>query len=615
MPRSRALRLTIAVIGVLLLTAARPGVASATATAPALDSQQTSPFDDQTLAVAPPQLSLVFTTALTAPPAVVVQTVQATGNLPLAGVGQPQRGDDAQTWYVPLPALAAGKYHVAWTAGSGSGSYSFTVGTADAAGATSSTVAGAATAGATTTTPTAGTTADSPTSTSVSTPETARAVNVVARWGSYLTIAALVGGLILIAVTWAEGVEYVLTVRYLRVTWGLSLAFTALQIACTRAVFTNESLGSSLVPTAWNDLTDTTPGLALLARFALLLASGWVVFGPERVVDEATQIPALLPPVLAVVTFGFTRAAGGLDPILVPAGAIHGLAFAAWFGGLVMLWRVVLAGSGQQDLVDAVRGFGRIAGPALIAIALSGLLLTAKLVGGASELLGSGYGRLLLLKALAVAAMTYAGMVNRQTVQHKLAQAQVLPGRAAQRLRRALGTELVAGIVVLGLTGWMVGSHPAGLHETSVVRHVKPTSITPIGNDNFKVELGIGPAKVGTNDLTITVLQPVQGLVDLKIRLDPIDAYVASVVVNVTPTLDGKGQMIVTGVPLDAAGQWRVTADGNNTKGALGQAQATILIGAADRSTSSTVAGGTSAPSTVPVTDTTQFVGTATTGG
>jgi hypothetical protein len=210
--------------------------------------------------------------------------------------------------------------------------------------------------------------------------------------------------------------------------------------------------------------------------------------------------------------------------------------------------------------------------------------------------------------------MTYAGMVNRQTVQHKLAHAQVLPGRAAHRLRRALGTELVAGIVVLGLTGWMVGSPPAGLHESTVVRHVKPTSITPIGNDNFKIELGIGPAKAGSNDLTITVLQPVQGLVDLKIRLDPIDAYVASVVVNVYPTLTGKGQMIVTGVPLDAAGQWRVTADGNNTKGALGQAQATILIGAADGSTSPTVAGATT-PSTVPVTDTTEFVGAATTGG
>ena len=65
----------------------------------------------------------------------------------------------------------------------------------------------------------------------------------------------------------------------------------------------------------------------------------------------------------------------------------------------MLLWRVVLAGSGEQDLVDAVRGFGRIATPALLAILLCGCVLTAKLVGGASELLGSGYGRLLLLKA------------------------------------------------------------------------------------------------------------------------------------------------------------------------------------------------------------------------
>ena len=37
---------------------------------------------------------------------------------------------------------------------------------------------------------------------------------------------------------------------------------------------------------------------------------------------------------------------------------------AVWFGGLILLARVVLAGPGEEDLVHAVRGFARISTPA-----------------------------------------------------------------------------------------------------------------------------------------------------------------------------------------------------------------------------------------------------------
>ena len=45
------------------------------------------------------------------------------------------------------------------------------------------------------------------------------------------------------------------------------------------------------------------------------------------------------------------------------AGIVHALAMAVWFGGVVLLARVVLAGPGEEDLVHAVRGFGRISRP------------------------------------------------------------------------------------------------------------------------------------------------------------------------------------------------------------------------------------------------------------
>ena len=87
---------------------------------------------------------------------------------------------------------------------------------------------------------------------------------------------------------------------------------------------TNESLGSSLSPASWGDLTDNAAGYGRCwPDSCSCWRRGWVIAGPERAVDEATQIPALLPAVLAVATFGFTRAADGLDLFITPAGVIH----------------------------------------------------------------------------------------------------------------------------------------------------------------------------------------------------------------------------------------------------------------------------------------------------
>ncbi|MEZ5256550.1 MAG: hypothetical protein R2705_06580 [Ilumatobacteraceae bacterium] len=76
----------------------------------------------------------------------------------------------------------------------------------------------------------------------------------------------------------------------------------------------------------------------------LVLATAWSVFGPGA---SSTRRPRslLLAPLLAVGTFGFTRASDGFDLLVTPATFVHVIAFAAWFGGLALLWRVTLAGS------------------------------------------------------------------------------------------------------------------------------------------------------------------------------------------------------------------------------------------------------------------------------
>lgn len=554
------------------------GVAPRLAFAQAQLGDGTSPAEGET--VQPPEpsdLILVFTEPLEAAPRVVLQS-SANTTIPLGEVG---RGDDDQTWIASITsALVADTYQVTWTAGESTGTYQFTV----AASGTTTTPAGTGTTGAGTETTLAGSGTTDPDVSSTE-PDAgegdgtggtagedtglAGSLGVLARWISYISLGAFTGALLLIVVAWPEGVEYVLTARYLRVSWLVALISTAVLVACTRAEETGESLGSSLSPSSWTDLTDNRSGVALLARLVLIAACGWVAFRPERIIDSATQIPAAAAPVLAIVTMGFSRQGeSSLGFLGVPAGIVHAAGYAAWFGGIALLARVVLAGPGEMDLVHALRGFSRIAAPALIAVVASGALQTARLVGGASNLLTTGYGRLLLLKTLAVAAMAYIGTINRHTVATRLARLDHLPARAAMRLKRAVGSELAAGVVVLGLSAWMMGSTPAGLTE-STSDSVSPTEEVPMTAAGVTVSVGIGPATVGLNTVTIEVEQPPVGLVEMQVQLDPAGGDAPSIVIDVTPTLTGKGTLVVDDVPFEVGGQWLVTVTSSGTNGSL----------------------------------------------
>ena len=219
---------------------------------------------------------------------------------------------------------------------------------------------------------------------------------------STLGLAVLFGSLVLIVAAWPEGPEYILAVRFLRSVWLLTLVGTLLYVVALSAAVHGESFGSGLNPAGWLDLLDAGwPGRAALARLVLVVACVWVVLRPERVIDPTTQLPALAIPTLAVVTLGLTRTGGDLAILGVIAGIAHALAMAVWVGGVVLLARVVLAGPGEEDLVHAVRGFGRISGPAIVITVVSGLVQLYRLDGG--SLFSEPHGRVLLLKTVFVA--------------------------------------------------------------------------------------------------------------------------------------------------------------------------------------------------------------------
>ncbi|MCU1399110.1 MAG: putative copper resistance protein, partial [Acidimicrobiales bacterium] len=278
---------------------------------------------------------------------------------------------------------------------------------------------------------------------------------------STVALASLFGALVLITVAWPEGIEYILTIRFLRSAWVLGVVSTVLMVACVVAQMSGKGFTSSILPTTWGSLTHTKPGIAVLARCILIVAAGWVAIRPERVIDPTTQMVALAIPGIAVATFGLSRTGGDLELVGYIAGVGHALAMAVWLGGLVLLGRVVLAGPGEDDLVHAVRGFSRLATPAMLITIVTGVVQLYRLDRG--HLLDTTHGRLLLLKVVPVVAMVFVGVATRQFVHARLARAESMSAPLAGRLRRAVGTEAVIGVLVLGITSWMLSTQPGNL--------------------------------------------------------------------------------------------------------------------------------------------------------
>ena len=400
----------------------------------------------------------------------------------------------------------------------------------------------------------------------------------LARLVTNIGLAVLFGSLVLIATAWPEGVEYILTVRFLRTAWIVSLVGSVLTTVFLTANVTGKSIGASLNPLAWTDL-DSASGIAAIARVLLTAGCIWVVMRPERCIDQSTQLPALAAPLLAVATLGFTRTGGDLAAVGVIMGIGHALAMAVWFGGLALLTRVVLAGPGDDDLVHAVRGFSRISTPALLVTVITGAVQTFRLDRGA--LFDTGHGRVLLLKAVAVGAMVFVGLATRQFVNAQLRKVDSLSAPLAGRLRRATGIEAVAGVVVLAITSWLLSFTPPNLVEAAPVGQYGYSA--PMVADDLDVTVRL-TGVVGRNGVRIEVGSPATGLSNFTVTfIPPAETTAPTVLLTVPAELAGAGVAVLDvaeGVPLEAPGVWTLAIKATTPTGEKTAQKRFTLLGA-----------------------------------
>ncbi|MFD8370242.1 copper resistance protein CopC [Streptomyces sp. NPDC059688] len=544
-------RLTLLGAGLLLvlLGAAAPATAHAAL-------RESDPGDGTVLRTAPRHVTLTFTESV----GLLTDSFRVydpenhrlrTGTADHA----PGRSDTAR---VPLPAtLATGTYTVAWRVVSAdshpvSGALTFSVGKRTA-------------------------TAASPVPDETENPATTALYNM-ARYLAYLAVALLLGIAAFVAYC-RPPTAAPLRTPALAAAWTL-LAATAALLLLRSPYEQGTSPADALSVSSLTHTATSRPGALLLARLALLLLGGAVVALlrarrrrlPRRFTLAAT---ALFSTALAATWSAAEHASAGLQvPLAITSATLHLLAMAAWLGGLVALLRTLRRL--ESAAVPVLTRFSRMALASVTVLVLTGVYQSWRGLGSWQALTDTTYGRTLLAKLAAVAALLLAAAcsrtwTNRLTGAARAARADT--GRAAvpartpevatvpaqgpepapasaavpagapeaaagasrpptppapaatafHLLRRSVLAEAAVGVLVLVLTTLLTSTLPGraateAARTDAVTTGIPTASVTTVPFDTGaaggtgKVQITLDPGRVGRNSVQAVVYGPDGGL-------------------------------------------------------------------------------------------------------
>ena len=173
--------------------------------------------------------------------------------------------------------------------------------------------------------------------------------------------------------------------------------------------------------------------------------------------------------VALLATSSFSGHAAVATPRIVSLGAdvLHLVAGATWFAGIVLL-SVALpdawVGEDQrmrlQVLSPAVRHFSHVAMVAIGIVLVTGVIGSLLHVGHPGDLVHTPYGRSLAVKIAFFGLILALGGFNHFVVRKRFENAlenEDSAGPATRTFRKAIAAELVIGLILMGLTGWLTG--------------------------------------------------------------------------------------------------------------------------------------------------------------
>lgn len=561
--------------------------------------ESSNPTEGEVVTVAPTQIQLRFKNPVGGAEAVAKMGLSLSCEGKLTNLGAPQLAADGVTVSAALTQIPDnGNCTVSWSLPDGSsGSFKF-ISQAQATTTTASTV------------PTGDTVPTQPTPGEVTEPPRLGGPIGLVRWIVFLAVSALVGGCLFIKFVWPEGVEYPIVDRYLRQVTVASVLGLFVLMSLMNARETGGSIGSAFLPTAWGPVLETAAGRAVIVRLAGICVLGYLSWSAIKLYDPNRTVYIALAIGFTILSYGFDRTTGRAVALGVLLAAAHMGAVAWWVGGILIVWRVVLRGPGEGDLVHALRGWYRIANPLALAAIATGVAQAYRVDN--LSFINSGHGRLVLFKALIVGLMFFVTSAVRHYVLRGMTKAKNLDQRTVYRLKRPVGLELSLSVAVLAASSWLMAMRPpyvllptrGPVTEYAIVQDMS-------GKDDFRVRVSITPGNVGANKVLIELFGP-KRIQNLTVALVPSNPAFSGYTIAVPITRPG-GAVINedVGMALRAPGQWSIEVSGVTTVGDLEPLKGTFII--ADGVTVTTLPGKAGTSTTVATSATTLAPASATT--
>ncbi len=321
------------------------------------------------------------------------------------------------------------------------------------------------------------------------------------------------------------------------------------------------SLGVLTDGSAWRAVFDTTIGLAWVVRAIAIALVATVLLATHRHSRAAWWQPIVL---IGLVVVGVASAYGGHGAtgrwhyLGVFLTMLHVSSMAVWLGGLAML--VISFAEVERNGVER---FSSIAFLAVTSVVVSGTIQGFRQVGSLDELTGTSYGKLLIWKLIAVAAVLGIAAVARASTHGRLAlrpspaAAPASVGAAAggfdrPRLRKAITIESALAVVVIVITSLLMASNPSQASASA------PFSTT-LTSGGYLATITVSPGRVGSNEMHIYLSSPNSSLVqpdNITVTIQDPSHDVDPIKIDVSKA--GAGHVINNAATFPYAATWRL---------------------------------------------------------
>jgi copper transport protein len=253
-------------------------------------------------------------------------------------------------------------------------------------------------------------------------------VYAIDRLAIFATLALLIGGVVFLAVVFPRGRD----ARRARVIvwsgWIGAVVATVAGIALEGVYAAALPLTKVFDPAVIGDVLDTRYGRVSVIRLVLLVAMVpllRMLLARPRATEHPLPKWWLVTAGMLLVGLSFTpglaghAGSGDYTGLAIPADAIHVLAMACWFGGLVLLLAVVLVRTDPDELRQGIGRYSALALGAIVALVVTGSFQAWRQVGTFTALRDTDYGKLLIAKLVAFAALIVAAAFSREVVNRR----------------------------------------------------------------------------------------------------------------------------------------------------------------------------------------------------